>query len=350
MILEVQEESSALEDRMFFQKEIIGLLKCQKFLIDGRIQYQYDIGGFQSLETILKYGMFQLATLKRILEALIRLQEQLKCFFLNEEHLFFTGETIFLDNNYEVIKFCYIPGKLETSSLIQLIEYLMEQINHRDEELRSYVYELHECLLEENFVLPVWILNHGDSIEEQVHQQPDQPIHRQTKQVIHQQPEAVCREDCEEVEVTSLWMRILARFRKSYRRKEEKEVEEVFFHPMDQCQPAVRETVFFEPEIERSYLLQSKAESEQDIKLGKGIVVIGKNAEFADVVLEHKTISRIHSALHEENGEYFIEDLNSTNGTYVNEQILTLKEQRKLVEGDLIRFGRVEYLFKQSFS
>ena len=42
---------------------------------------------------------------------------------------------------------------------------------------------------------------------------------------------------------------------------------------------------------------------------------------------------------------YYIEDLNSTNGTFVNDEPLAYKERRKLNSNDMIRFADVRYRF-----
>jgi pSer/pThr/pTyr-binding forkhead associated (FHA) protein len=57
------------------------------------------------------------------------------------------------------------------------------------------------------------------------------------------------------------------------------------------------------------------------------------------------TISRYHARIECENSDYYLEDLNSTNGTFVNEKQLTYKEKRKLESNDIIRFADVKYRF-----
>jgi pSer/pThr/pTyr-binding forkhead associated (FHA) protein len=52
-------------------------------------------------------------------------------------------------------------------------------------------------------------------------------------------------------------------------------------------------------------------------------------------------VSRRHARLLIEGGGYFLEDLNSTNGTFVNKQKLAVKTRQPIREGDEIRCGRV---------
>ena len=46
-----------------------------------------------------------------------------------------------------------------------------------------------------------------------------------------------------------------------------------------------------------------------------------------------------------EENNYYIEDLNSTNGTWVNGEHLEYKEKQPIEPGDIIAFGREEYIF-----
>jgi hypothetical protein len=56
---------------------------------------------------------------------------------------------------------------------------------------------------------------------------------------------------------------------------------------------------------------------------------------------EEGGVSRRHARLIRESGKYYVEDLDSTNFTFVNKQKLTPKTRQAIEEGDEIRFGRV---------
>jgi pSer/pThr/pTyr-binding forkhead associated (FHA) protein len=55
-----------------------------------------------------------------------------------------------------------------------------------------------------------------------------------------------------------------------------------------------------------------------------------------DICLEDPFVSRYHCVIRNEDGQYVLEDLNSTNGTYVNGERV---KAYSLAEGDLIRVG-----------
>ena len=103
--------------------------------------------------------------------------------------------------------------------------------------------------------------------------------------------------------------------------------------------------ILFREEGIRGILMYQGMEALPDFKLDKEIFLIGKNEKEVDGVIGMKCISRIHARITQEQDEYYLEDMNSTNGTFLNGQILEYREKVKLKERDRIAFGTVEYLF-----
>ena len=61
---------------------------------------------------------------------------------------------------------------------------------------------------------------------------------------------------------------------------------------------------------------------------------------------EEGGVSRQHARIVVEGGSYFVEDLDSTNFTFVNKQKLAPKTRQSVADGDEIRFGRVAAVLK----
>ena len=73
---------------------------------------------------------------------------------------------------------------------------------------------------------------------------------------------------------------------------------------------------------------------------------IGKKREEVDLVLEDISVSRIHARILDEKGSVYLEDLNSTNGTFKNGLRLQPYEKRKLEIGDEIKCGKIIIIFR----
>lgn len=90
-------------------------------------------------------------------------------------------------------------------------------------------------------------------------------------------------------------------------------------------------------------LVSMSIDRQEKVHLTKDQYVVGKLASQADIVLDHNSISRIHAKIQKEQGEYYLYDLNSTNGTFHNGRRLEVRERVALKGGDEIAFARVGF-------
>lgn len=74
--------------------------------------------------------------------------------------------------------------------------------------------------------------------------------------------------------------------------------------------------------------------------------IIGKQEELVDFCLEDDTVSRLHLRLDREEGECWVTDLNSTNGTTVNGRLLEANESAPLRPGDELVIAALRYHFR----
>jgi EAL domain-containing protein (putative c-di-GMP-specific phosphodiesterase class I) len=99
----------------------------------------------------------------------------------------------------------------------------------------------------------------------------------------------------------------------------------------------------------QTYVTSTKAwfliSNEADSDLPSRIAVtppfrVGRREGF-DLCLSCRTVSGLHAELLEENGQLWIDDLNSTNGTFVNETRIRAKTM--LCDGDTVQFGSTSF-------
>jgi DNA-binding response OmpR family regulator len=83
-------------------------------------------------------------------------------------------------------------------------------------------------------------------------------------------------------------------------------------------------------------LLQGGTDKGREILLTGGHLSVGRQ-EDNDIVIADRLASRRHARLERERGQYYVQDVGSRNGTYVNGQRLT--EPHLLRDGDEIQIG-----------
>ena len=81
------------------------------------------------------------------------------------------------------------------------------------------------------------------------------------------------------------------------------------------------------------------------IFLDQDLLIIGKLNTVSDVILPYPTVSRVHSKIRRIQGEYYLTDLNSRNGTFVNGRMLQAGEEYLLQDQDEVRFADLSYIF-----
>ena len=76
--------------------------------------------------------------------------------------------------------------------------------------------------------------------------------------------------------------------------------------------------------------------------LGGGGAVIGRSPRNSTLLIDDPTLSREHSRLFAEDDTLYLEDLDSTNGTKVNDRSLESRTPIAVHQGDIIEFGAVK--------
>lgn len=85
------------------------------------------------------------------------------------------------------------------------------------------------------------------------------------------------------------------------------------------------------------------------ISLGNFPFFIGRFQKDTGCLKKKKNISRMHSKIEQMGEQFFITDLNSTNGTFVNEKRIEGNQRIELVEGDKISFADIPYYFTKNW-
>jgi pSer/pThr/pTyr-binding forkhead associated (FHA) protein len=93
-----------------------------------------------------------------------------------------------------------------------------------------------------------------------------------------------------------------------------------------------RETMDFK--VDETYIL------DRDMSIGR--------SDSNQIVIKDPFISATHARFLIKFGNYYLSDLRSSNGTFVNGQLVESAEEKCLANGDKIKFGNVDFLFVQS--
>lgn len=104
-----------------------------------------------------------------------------------------------------------------------------------------------------------------------------------------------------------------------------------------------RNTIFVENYDKHLYLESMEKGKYEPIYMDKKSVVLGTMPDSCNYTLKARGISRMHAKLMKKPDGLYLLDLNSTNGTYLNGEIIESGRDYKLEEGDMVTFALTEF-------
>jgi hypothetical protein len=106
------------------------------------------------------------------------------------------------------------------------------------------------------------------------------------------------------------------------------------------------ESIILENSELKSYGCLIQKESGTEYVLTENPTIVGKLADAVQICLDSPYVSRIHAKIWREGEEIYVEDLNSKNGTYINEICLEPQKPTRIRENDELAFANITYYFQ----
>lgn len=374
------------DEKMMLKRKLPGLLPVEKCYVNGGGQYWYNISGKQSMDTYCHMKPIGIEFVERTIISICSEIEILEWNLLDVNSLLLDPELIFVTNSNQELIFTVYPGAKDTIMVEfqQLMEYLLTKLDHRDVEAVHMAYSIYEKTLDDGYS----IMDIRDSIMESRGQNTIGEKEAETEKIIKEpvkkasvkkEPamkppvkkefagkEKIKKESVKKViqknfqgqsdlfqsmlTIWTEWKEKLLHWRKKPMESKTRDDIEVVYPDEIEEEIEVREqlhpTICLSDyrEHPEGLLLYEGMENFANIRLEKEISRIGQGVD-ADIVIAKDTISHFHAKIACEGQEYYLEDLNSTNGTFINEETLSYKERRQLKSNDIIRFADVKYRF-----
>lgn len=342
---------------------IKGLLSCSLRYINGLAYLYYDISSKQSITQICDRHVISRKWMKDFFWSMRHIQLELGRFLLDERNILWYPQQIYQDLESNIFSFLYVPYYEGDNGFHQLLEYFVEHIDYEDEVLVDCVYKMYEqfenageIYLQERIFQDVKLLEGGDDRKEEEavtgYRELELPGVEQNKGNDMEEDNKYKIAKDEIKEKKGLFSIFDGRRKKDTRGNYERALQLTMGgYAVAEDTPYEEEewgkTIYIEEDSgqkERTHRLCT-SDGKTTMQLDRPSITIGKKKEEADLVLEEVSVSRIHARIIKEQNDFYLEDLNSTNGTYKNGLRMQPYEKRKLEEGDEIRFGKKEFVF-----
>lgn len=398
----IKADSAGMESYPFFmisRNSIHGLLPCRIRYVEDVPYYSYDISSKKTLEQEYQDKKLDFEQIKELFYEITDIIKGSEAYLLETDGFVWYPEHIYKDLETEKIFCLYLPlgdkeREAETEKYRKLADFFLDKIDHKDEHGINCVYQFYKMSKESFFVLESF-LGFIEKEETMLQAEKKKSVDRYTEAEnssykTHNDYEETESSEEKEVGKTSLhtkgnWLPVLItvflgailivlylfvpylrnfalylllpgmmfmivgmifagkNIYDIYQDKKEAEwemptekvtVEEYFDDGMDS------ETVYFEEEL-CFQLKWKEGHFSREYYLRELPVTVGKIKEKAEVCIEDDSVSRLHACFIERGREILLQDLDSTNGTFVNGQRLAPGELKIINRGNEIQFGKI---------
>lgn len=361
VLLDKRPEENKYQYCILSRGGIRGLLSCSLRYINGLAYLYYDISSKQNIAQLFGSRRIKREWVKDFLWSIQQIHQELGRFLLDTHNILWYPEQIFQDLENNEFSFLYIPYYEGENSFRQLLDFWVEHVDYDDEVLVDCIYKMHEQLesngevyLQNQIFEDAKVLNQPiiENNTESPEVAADAP--RQEEPVeIAEAGEPVRKKKEEKRGILSIF---------EGRRQKNRELRESYKSDMQHAMKgyAVAEDLSYDEEEDygRTIYIEEKQEEIERVhrfytpedrlvaELNIPSVIFGKKKGEADVVLENPSVSRMHARITKDGNHYYLEDLNSTNGTFKNGLRLQPYEKKKLESGDEVKFGKVLLIFR----
>lgn len=389
------------DERLILKKKLPGLIPVERCFMDGRGEYWYQITGKQSLDTYCRLQDVSVAFIEQVILSVCSEIEILEWNLLDINCLQLEPELVYISNQTQEVLFCVYPENTQDISLgfQQLMEYLLTRIDHKDEEMVRLGYGIYEKTLREGYnILDIreFIVQRRNERNPQIQDNSemdglekategkrrsdkvakqdrirnvDRTGKQEEKGVLKKQVDETCpvsetgvrdwrNELGKTQEIWAAMQETWGRIRELFKtplipeRIKKKELSQADFFYDTEEEEELEPVIEIHPTVcigqgnlrEEGLLLYEGRDTYPDYHIQKEVCTVGKD-QASDLLLQKETVSRHHAKIRKMEDGYYIEDLNSTNGTYLNDELLSYKEPRLLHSSDLICFADVKYRF-----
>lgn len=398
------------EYQMCIYNKIDSLLISRQRSQNGIDYLYYEIGGMQSLDIYLQTQKLKRPFAIQLAKAMVRLCRDLSEYALDIDKVNFEPKYVMVSADGEKVYFLYTFACREESleGLEQLLESCVEYLDYQDELLMKKVFGLYEHFIEQkgNFLVEAEMEGVCEAltesseddmaikIEKECAAEPlcniDIAESKEKKECdcgkgseITKESQIAQKEYCGlkrgllillildvvilifwqpltllkiffaiAVGVVLLWLNMRANKRDQQLRDEQqiKQQEEIYMEEYENlssqnfAENSFTQLIVVEDSERVLYNLQGC--EPKCIRIEDTKKIIGKDSERVQIQIEEEGISRVHALVVKEGEECIIEDLNSTNGTWINGKPLEPRTRYVLKLGDRVRLAGLEYIFR----
>ena len=343
--LVMTDDSDGYQTEMLIRNKAEGFIPVKKIDWDNEIKLYYDITGKQSLDKGFVKRKISYQELSELLYSISCQVKECKRLFLDVSGIVLSPEYIYMDLSNDRFYWIFYPCNRDSHEIMDLAEYLLEHIDNCNHAVVRTVYELYRRAKEgsidaENLYE---ILRAEKEEEEIINTEVTENAQNDKKEVVKEKEQRKSKIEKAIDRLFDLMKSKMGERKTSEKDFDYERYETDLVEEEDDMNDTEFGTVLISLPEGNSRKLISRDNSIPDANLVFFPCVIGSRQDCVDILLNDRSVSRMHAQIDEAQGKLFLYDLNSTNGTFVNGQRIKA-EEREIKEGDEIQIGNVRFV------
>jgi len=284
---------------------------------DGeKCEFEYNVSNLVSIETLIATHRFNRRLFLNMLKTLETLNLQLDQYMLSVEMLIFRDDALYFDTSMDQFVWLLLPFNRINETVVREQLYFFRHLFIELEQ--CHIENINTLLMKSNFSideLKVQFLSDVRAMD------PSNALPLQKEGQIKRFTNAIHSK-----------LRLKKDDKKTSKHQPNKSSETV------QNVLNLKKTAY----VQRHPILISRDQPAVQYKVYYETCLIGRD-DRCEISIDETSISREHAKLYTQNATYLIEDLNSTNGTYVNNKKILKKTP--IEHGDELRIGHCDFIF-----
>lgn len=350
--------------QMVINNDIKGIIPLSVKSINNKQEIHYGISSMISIESMYAKKQMSGKDIYNLVKSIKNMSDSMKEYLLDINGILFGIEFVYLKRQDEKYSFCYYPENNANyqESLREFFDKLLEYINHNDRQAVLIAYGIQQITISDSFTVQDLMECAEKHMKNATVQKYAYEENKERCQVynVSEKKEQTNIETYPKTSRKNFFRNIVEIFsgKGKYKCEDDLLCEEEVNYGDKVAKNAIAtdtENIYEEREdatmlltssgiIENITLRRIDSEEQMEITPNKYPCVLGKSKKSSDFYIDSPVVSRVHMRISEDMAGYFVEDLNSTNGTYVNGVQLHPHELKEINSGDQITMANVDFI------
>ena len=361
---------------MVMNCNIKNLLNMDVEYIDEVVEFIYDISNLKNIGGFYERKKMKYSDLLTLFKSIINVVEDGESYLLRIEDILFDMEYVYVDERNEKVLFCYCPqadidGDFN-NNFRRFVQEIVLSTDHTDGKAAELIYGILEICNREDFLMKD-IRDYMNKMEgaypkRTVRQINYETIRNESRENEKNKEHPIIAEENED-SYKSIFENDKIKIGKGKKKRIVEVVKEAFGikeaenenkehkdkviasknkrqemkHPHETDERDDMTMLLSQKEY-RDVLVDVR--KKENIELEFFPCVIGKDGERVDKIIREQSVSRVHLKVYNQGDDYYVEDQNSTNGTFINDEMLDPFQKYVINNGDTLTIADHEYIFK----